>query len=456
MGATPLAMLGLDRVVGRLSAITAHDCFDGRHGGVYVPRTLPVRAFATPLEVGQALLGCDEVVDRLRLRPGKIALLAADEESERLAAGFGHSLALAPVAARRRIAAVTELVHLARDAGVHALPAVTGHAASYQDLLLLARGLGTDLLVESLDRPGEEAVPIVSLADWAAHERRLAAANLRVTRRIDGPGFTLVAVVGGAGTIVSPLVACVRRVPDVAPGGSVALVSDVAANLDAELVAELRAAAVRLGERFASEGFEGLVELDLAVDRRGGGPTLTAIRPDGSLATILDTVSAVGADELPALALHLAAHLGADLEEDVRRFVERPPDSAREPWSLMLLEDAGDDPESVTEAPASGIWRRDPSAHGGVGYVRSATDWKAVSAEDDEAFYLRIARAGSVRQAGTEVGVVVSRGQALDAGGQASESTLQWARGILKNFWTTPAPADALPEGSPIPGVAVL
>ena len=61
--------------------------------------------------------------------------------------------------------------------------------------------------------------------------------------------------------------------------------------------------------------------------------------------------------------------------------------TAIDSWSQFILKDTADKVELITEAPKSGIWRLDPSAHGGIRFVRRETDWHTVEHED-EAFYL--------------------------------------------------------------------
>ena len=60
--------------------------------------------------------------------------------------------------------------------------------------------------------------------------------------------------------------------------------------------------------------------------------------------------------------------------------------------------------------PRSGIWRLDPSAPGGIRFVRRETDWHTVASED-EAFYLRIAAEGQYRYPGADLGILVTRGR---------------------------------------------
>ena len=72
--------------------------------------------------------------------------------------------------------------------------------------------------------------------------------------------------------------------------------------------------------------------------------------------------------------------------------------------------DTADDVELITHAPRSGIWRLDPSAPGGIRFVRRETDWHTVASED-EAFYLRIAAEGQYRYPGADLGILVTRGR---------------------------------------------
>ena len=120
-------------------------------------------------------------------------------------------------------------------------------------------------------------------------------------------------------------------------------------------------------------------------------------------------------------------------------------------WSQFILKDTADRTELITWAPPSGIWRLDPDTRGGIRFVRSETDWHSV-ADEDEAFYLRIAQAGGYRYPGADIGILVTRGRLQTDDHALTERALTWITGIKRQFETAPLPAAApVPVREPEP-----
>ena len=101
--------------------------------------------------------------------------------------------------------------------------------------------------------------------------------------------------------------------------------------------------------------------------------------------------------------------------------------------------------------PRSGVWQRDPGAHGGISFLRAETDWHTV-ANEDEAFYLRIAQAGGYRYPGADIGILVTRGRLQTDDHELTDRAWAWIDGIKRQFSTVPSDGvDAVPVREPEP-----
>ena len=89
----------------------------------------------------------------------------------------------------------------------------------------------------------------------------------------------------------------------------------------------------------------------------------------------------------------------------------------------------------ISDAPTSGIWSM--SADGTISFVRRDTDWHTV-ADEDEAFYLRIAQAGQYRYPGADLGILVTRGHLMDDDGELTDRAHSWIPGIKCEFHGEP------------------
>ncbi len=96
---------------------------------------------------------------------------------------------------------------------------------------------------------------------------------------------------------------------------------------------------------------------------------------------------------MPLFLFHLLEFMDVDYEIDVDELNERWAHPGNiDDWTQFILKQTDDRVERITEAPASGIWRM--GADRAIAYARRETDWHTV-ADEDEAFYLRIAGPGS-------------------------------------------------------------
>jgi hypothetical protein len=453
VSATAFNMLGIDRWVRSFSFVSYYDSFDGRHPNVFVPTHAAPPAFDSTEEICNYLLSHKEVIDHLRARGlGKAVFLRFDEETERLARSAGLDVAFPPAGLRRRLDSKIEATRLAGDAGVPSVPNVIGQATSYGELRRLAfgAGLGSDLVVQPpYGDSGQTTFFIASEDDWHACESQLAGEQLKVMRRIEPREVAVEAVITRHGTLVGPLIAELTGFPELTPYGGGWCGNDIPPTT---LTAEQRHLARRytelLGERLRQEGYRGYFELGLLADSSSGEVYLGQLNPRVTGASSMTNVTAVADGDIPLFLFHLLEFMEVDYEIDVDELNKgwaQP--RALDGWSQFILKETADVHEVITEAPASGIWRLDPSAHGGIRYVRPETDWHTVAGEE-EAFYLRIAGPGQHRLPGADLGILVTRGRLQTEDHRLTERALRWIRGIKKSFWTAPV---SQPEPRPRP-----
>jgi biotin carboxylase len=447
VSATPFNLLGIDRWVRNFSFLTYYDSFDGAHPHVFVPPHAEPPAFESIEEICNYLLSHKAVIDHVRSRGGGKALfLMFDEETERLAGEAGLEVAFPPAVLRRRLDSKIVTTQLGDEAGVPSVPNTLGRARSYDELLGLAQagGIGSDLVVQTpYGDSGQTTFFITSQADWDEHARQLVAEELKVMKRINCREAAIEGVITRHGTLVGPLMTELTGYPELTPYGGGWCGNDVfAAALTEEHRQQARRCTQLMGERLRQEGYRGYFELDFLADMDTGDMWLGELNPRVTGASSMTNVTAVAYGDMPLFLFHLLEFMDVDYEIDVAELnAGWAQPSAIDEWSQFILKDTAHVVERITEAPRSGIWRLDPAAHGGIAFVRPDTDWHAV-ADEDEAFYLRIAAEGGYRYPGADIGILVTRGRLQTDGHELTGRAHAWIQGIKKQFWTAPvAPA---------------
>jgi biotin carboxylase len=368
-----------------------------------------------------------------------------DTEVERLAREAGLEVAFPSAELRTRLDSKIETTRLGNEAGVPSVPNVLGRARSYEGLLSLARGagLGDDLVVQTpYGDSGQTTFFIASEEDWDEHRDELVDEHLKVMKRIECRESAIEGVITRHGTLVGPLMTELTGYPELTPYGGGWCGNDVFASALTPRHRQLaRDYTRRMGERLAQEGYRGYFELDFLADMESGELYLGELNPRVTGASSMTNVTAVAYGDMPLFLFHLLEFMDVDYEIDVEELNEqwaRP--GAIDEWSQFILKDTADKVELITDAPASGIWRLDPEAHGGIRFVRRETDWHTVASEE-EAFYLRIAGPGGYRYPGADIGILVTRGRLQTDDHELTERARTWITGIKKQFWTVPIPA---------------
>ena len=89
-------------------------------------------------------------------------------------------------------------------------------------------------------------------------------------------------------------------------------------------------------------------------------------------------------------------------------------------------------------------------AQRGISFLRAETDWHTL-ADEDEAFYLRIAQAGGYRYPGADIGILVTRGRLQTDDNELTGRARTGSRGSSGSSDDPGRRADAVPVREPEP-----
>jgi biotin carboxylase len=453
VSATAFNLLGIDRWVRNFKFINYYDSFDGTHPNVFVPKEQTPREFGSIEEICNYLLGHKEVVDFVGRRGpgGKAVFLMFDEETEELAHELGLEVAFPAAALRHRLDSKIVTTELGNEAGVPSVPNALGRADDYQALMKLSRaaGLGDDLVVQTpYGDSGQTTFFIAEEGDWKEHQAGIVGEDLKVMRRIDPRECAIEGVITRHGTLVGPLMAELAGFPELTPYDGGWCGNDVFPNVLNEGQRKLaRERTFAMGERLRQEGYRGYFELDFLADDSSGEMYLGELNPRVTGASSITNVTAVAYGDMPLFLFHLLEFMDVDYEIDVDELNDRWAQPANiDDWTQFILKQTDDRVERITRAPTSGIWRMADDHT--ITYARRETDWHSV-ADEQEAFYLRIAGAGQYRYPGADLGILVTRGRFLDDEHELTDRARWWIDGVQAQF--SSVPLEEVPSISPQP-----
>ncbi len=123
---------------------------------------------------------------------------------------------------------------------------------------------------------------------------------------------------------------------------------------------------------------------------------------------------------------------GVPFDLDVEELNKRWADSANiDGWCQMVIKHTDDTVDILTDAPESGIWRL--NSDGAVEFDRFDYHRRAVDSEQ-EAFFLRISKPGDYRYEGADLGILITRGRAMDKRFRLNKRAKAWIDGIKGKF----------------------
>ncbi|HEY7666543.1 MAG TPA: biotin carboxylase [Actinomycetota bacterium] len=449
VSATAFNLLGIDRWVRNFKFINYYDSFDGFHPNVFVPRERAHRAFGSIEEICNYLLSHKEVVDLIQRRGpgGKVTFLMFDEETEAIAQHLGLDVAFPSAALRHRLDSKIVTTQLGDEAGVPSVPNTMGEADSFDELMSLAAraGLGRDLVVQMpYGDSGQTTFFIADEGDWKEHERKIVGQQIKVMKRIHPIECAIEGVITRHGTLVGPLMAELTGFPELTPYHGGWCGNDVFPGVLTERQRVLaRSRTFAMGERLRREGYRGYFELDFLADEDSEEIYLGELNPRVTGASSITNVTAVAYGDMPLFLFHLLEFMDVDFEIDVDELNARWAEPGNiDDWTQFIMKQTDERVERIVAAPTSGVWRM-ASDHS-IAFARRDTDWHTV-ADEQEAFYLRIAGVGQYRYPGADLGILVTRGRFLDDRHELTDRARRWIEGVSARFVSEPIVQELAP-----------
>ena len=441
IGPTDFNLAGMDDWVRNFHHISQIDCYDGRHPKVFVPRATPHDEFRGIEDVNNFLLSHDDVIAYVRRRGGKPAgvFLMFDEQTEKLCEELGMEVWFPKASLRSRCDNKVETVRIGNRAGVPSVPNALAQVGSYKTLRRVAdeAGLGRHVVVQTAyGDSGHTTFFISNRRDWRLHAKEIAAEpEVKVMRRIDAVGSTLEACVTRCGTIAGPLLTEIIGEPSLTPYAGGWCGNEVFPGLFTDAIrAKARRYTELLGAQLFREGYRGYFDCDYLLDRECGELYLGELNPRICGASPITNHGAFAHADVPLFLFHLLEFCGVDYDLDVEEVNARWSEPEYiDSWSEIVMKRVPDEPALVTEAPPSGLWRLDEDGH--ARYVRFEHRRSAVETERD-ALFLRIMGSGEMCYEGADLGILITRGRAMDDDFALNERARAWVRSLNARYRT--------------------
>jgi len=448
ISATNFNLLGLDEWVKNFKYINYLDCYDGRHPNVMSPTEAPHAEFQSIEDINNYLLSHKEVVDYIAARgeKPKFVFLMFDEKTEKLAKQLGAEVWFPKAKLRSRVDNKIETVRIGDKAGVPSAPNTLAEVHSWSNLQELAKDahLGDDLVLQSAyGDSGHTTFFIKTEDDFRRHEHEIIGqGEIKIMKRLVCRGSAIEACATKQGTIVGPLMTELVGFKELTPYRGGWCGNEIFATaFPPKTRQKARELTFRFGEQLKEEGYRGYFELDFLVEEKTGEIYLGELNPRITGASSMTNHAAFAHADAPLFLFHLLEFSGKPFDLDVEELNARwaDPDMI-DSWSQMVIKHTEDSVDIITAAPETGIYRMLPD--GRVVYDRFDYHRRAVESEN-EAFFLRIARAGDFRYEGADLGILVTRGRSMTSGFQLAPRSRKWIDGIKKCFSARPLPAAA-------------
>jgi biotin carboxylase len=441
ISATNFNLLGMDEWVGNFRFINYIDCFDGDHPNVFVPSDRPHNEFTCIEDINNYLLEHKEVVDYMERRGGggDAVFLFFDEDTEALCEELGLKVCFPPAAIRRQVDDKISATRIADRAGVPSVPNVLTPVESWEHLQEVAAELGDDLVIQTaFGDSGHTTFFISSEEDWDRHADEIrGGGEVKVMKRIRCRGSALEACVTRHGTIVGPLMTELVGFPELTPYRGGWCGNEVFAEAFPETVREqAREATVRFGEELRKIGYRGYFELDFLTDLDTDDVYLGEVNPRITGASAMTNLAAFAHADAPLFLFHLLEWSDLEFELDVDELNSRWADPENiDSWSQLVIKHTDDTVEHITQAPRSGVWKL--VDEGKIDFQRVQTHRRTVERED-EAFFLRISRAGDYRYKGADLGILITPGRLMTDDHELNDRARSWIDGILEQYVSVP------------------
>ncbi|MGJ3259106.1 MAG: biotin carboxylase [Rhodospirillales bacterium] len=443
ISATNFNLLGIDEWCRNFKYLCYIDCYDGRHPNVFVPSEAPHPEFESIEDINAYLLEHKEVIDYIKSKGGKpkAVFLMFDERVEKTCRELGIEVWFPKAALREAIDDKIETVRIGNKAGVPSVPNTLGIINSYDDLKKLAKPLGNDLVLQSaFGDSGHTTFFIKNEKDYRRHEHDIVGqGEIKVMKRINCRGSAIEACATSKGTIVGPLMTELVGFKDLTPYRGGWCGNEIFPEaFDHKIRKKAREYTFQFGNQLVKEGYRGYFELDFLIDQDDGNIYLGECNPRVTGASSMTNHAAFAHADAPLFLFHLLEFSGVPFDIDVNELNNRWADADNiDSWCQMVIKHTEDNVDIITEAPESGIWSLNKD--GSVTYNRFDYHRRAVESEA-EAFFLRISDKGDYRYEGADLGILITRGRAMDNKFRLTKRAKQWIAGIKSQYKAKPLP----------------
>lgn len=451
VSATNFNLLGIDEWVKNFKYINYIDCYDGRHPNVLIPPEGPHAEFTSIEDINNYLLGHKDVVDYIEGRGDKpkLVFLMFDENTEKLAKELGAEVWFPKAKLRSRVDNKIETVRIGDKAGVPSVPNTLSVVEGWDHLqeVIKEAKIGDDLVLQSaFGDSGHTTFFIKTEADFRQHEHEIVGqGEIKIMKRINCRGSAIEACATKQGTIVGPLMTELVGFKELTPYRGGWCGNEIFSTAFSPKVRnKARDLTFKFGEQLRKEGYRGYFELDFLIEEKTGEIYLGELNPRITGASSMTNHAAFAHADAPLFLFHLLEFSGVPFELDVEELNNRWADQANiDSWCQMVIKHTDDTVDVVTQAPESGIYRMEDD--GTLTYSRFDYHRRAVESEH-EAFFLRILGAGDFRYEGADLGILVTRGRAMDKNFQMTDRSKAWVDGIKNMFSAKPLPSAAPTE----------
>jgi glutathione synthase/RimK-type ligase-like ATP-grasp enzyme len=447
-------LLGADEWVGNCSFINTINSFEGRHPHVFVPTDALAHGLQGIEAANNYLLNHPAVADHVRQSGlgGGVLFLMFDAHTEDLARNLGLTVALPPADLRQHLDNKVTTTQLANRAGIPSVPNVLARVESYAGLRKVAQALGPDLVVQlPYGDSGTTTFFISSAADFRLYASRIAQQPaVKIMQRIRCRQATIEGCVTRYGTLVGPLMTEMVGFAELTPYaggwcGNEVFGASASAAFSPDIRQQAQQTTIAIGEQLRQEGYWGSFGLDFLIDQDTDVLYLGELNPRLTGVTPLTSQAALDRNDMPLLLFHLLEWFGVEYALDVAQFNRHWVDAEQTTsWSQLIIEHTADAAETVTQVPATGIWRMQPD--GALQFSRPVFQPQAVAGES-EVFFLRTVDPGHTLEPGQSIGRLLTRGRLMTDDYQLTERAKAWICGFRAQF-STPHTTHDLPSAS--------
>jgi hypothetical protein len=441
ISATNFNLLGADEWIKGFRFITYIECFDGLHPNVFSPKNeIPHDDFEGIEDINNYLLQHPEVQDYIKTRSvdgraGKAMFLMFNEETERLAEKIGLEIMFPSAEMRTFLDNKVNTNRIAEKAGVACVPYVLSKVDNYKHLRKISKDLGTELVIQTpFGDSGHTTFFISNEEDYLGYADEIEdEEEVKIMKRIRCRGTAIEACVTRHGTIVTPLMTELVGFKQLTPYEGGWCGNEIYPDA---FTPELRKKAVEytqlFGNQLREEGYKGYFELDFLIDQDNGEIYLGELNPRVTGASSITNHAVFALADAPLFVFHILEWMNMDYTLDVEKLNKRWSKQENiDSWSQLIVKHTKDTIEYVTGSAKSGIWKMYDTGH--IQFDRMDTHRRAVQNEN-EAFFMRIAKKGDYLYEGADIGILVTRGRMMTDDFQLNTRAKKWIKAIRSQF----------------------